>query len=251
MGLACLLLGLSVSGCVRVKKSLLEPNKTVKVIWDIKFDIYDRNPKTAHMCPRDVLGLPALQQVKRGKGSSASSTKQAPVSAKKTNKKPPKYVVSSSELLGAMESSATSTFTAATRFVGKYRQYDRQIVEADVRRLKKLYRNFGFFRTKVFPFDPKIDLRILAQNNAYREFQRVQIRVRICEGPQAQIRKRLISWTPKQPEIKELLEKLPLKPNDRFTTSNYNELKSELSSRLQKNSYVLNRVKGVARPALG
>lgn len=220
----------------------------MKVIWDIKFDIYDRNPKTAHLCPRDVLGLPALQKDKKGKGSKAAATKQSSSAAKQAknkSKKPPKYVVSSSELLGAMESSATSTLTAATRFVGKYRQYDRQIVEADVRRLKKLYRNFGFFRTKVFPFEPKKDLRILAQNNAYREFQRIQIRVRICEGPQAQIRKRLISWTPKQPEIKELLEKLPLKPNDRFTTSSYNDLKAELSSRLQNNSYVLNRVKGL------
>lgn len=233
-----LVFGVFLSGCVSVKPSLLEPEKKVQVIWDIKFDIYDRNAKTRNLCP-------GMQTPTKKKGTSAKKPPTPRRGLLGQAKKPPKLVVSSSKLLGAMESSATSTLTAATRIIGKYRVFDRQIIEADIRRLKKMYRSFGFFRTKIFPFNPKQDLRVLARSNKYRNFERVQIRVRICEGPQAQVRKRLISWTPKQPKVKGLLEKLPLNPNERFTISAYDELKSTLKTRLQGKSYVLNRVKGL------
>lgn len=224
-----------VAGCVTVKPSLLEPHKEVQIIWDIDFLFLDRNPKTQHECQKEDGVEP---------GNSGTATKiQAQVKA--SSKTMPKYVMPNSLLLGAMESAVTSTGTASTRLVGQYRIFDRPILAADIRRLKLLYRNYGFFRAQILPFDEKKDLTILAQNNKYRAFQRIQIRLRICEGPQARVRKQLISWTPNQPNLPDLLKALPLLPDRPYQTPRYNDLKATILQRLQQHSYALAQIKGL------
>lgn len=182
--------------------------------------------------------------------------------------------LSSSTLLSAMASKETSGSLAITRLAltGKYKLYKRSVVYADVRRLKKLYRYHGFYEPQIF-FDEHTDVKVLADINSYRKFERIRLTIRIVEGRRVKITKMTYRWPeryvwlppnvrgrreaglavgvlrwrtgkPVQKELKGVLKKPLIQVGSPFSTPKYKLWKGLLLKRLQDRSFALAAVRG-------
>lgn len=176
-----------------------------------------------------------------------------------------------SSQLSAMNTSPTSFGVRFTRLFGKYKIYKNKTIREDLQRLKALYRYNGYYEPQFF-FSEEKDLKILAGANAYRRFQRVEVRIRIVEGPQIKITQLKYKWPkkyvwlppnsqqksmaglsvgiewqndmPKEKRLKDVLKKPILVKGSPFSTPQYKLWKGVLSKRLQDRSFALAKVRG-------
>lgn len=232
---------MSLVGCVQVKRSEIV-SEIPQVVWSIDFDFLDRGDRA------DVQCFYSDSRKKLSKHSTDGSKSRAlsrPVrsSSQVLDRIIPKIYPSLSQIQSAMETSVVGSGVAVTRLrlLGEYKFLRLSVLRADIRRIKELYRNYGFFRTQVF-FDSAKDLMVLARRSSYRDYQRVSIRLRICEGPQVIVRDLSIKWHPDKPKVSGLLDNAPLRLNGRYTTTGYRETLDRIVLALQSNGYALAKI---------
>ncbi|MCB9639612.1 MAG: BamA/TamA family outer membrane protein [Myxococcales bacterium] len=190
--------------------------------------------------------------------------------------------LSASTLQKAIETAPTPMFTRITRLraTGQFTVYNKAIVRADIQRLQKAYRYYGFYRAKIeeAPESPII----LTQKNGYRPYQRVRVIFKVQEGPQAElvsdaeivwqlgrlpqeyVERKLkqykfwngrgkapslagkVEWRRKIEEgfKQEILKGLKVKKGESFSTPDYQGLKSAIVQRLQDSSFALAEFNG-------
>jgi outer membrane protein assembly factor BamA len=185
-----------------------------------------------------------------------------------------KSILSASTISSAMATAETSGTLAVTRLwlAGKFKIYKRKTVLADVERIRKLYRYNGFYEPQV-DFDESRDLKLLAGANKYRPYHRVQVTIRIVEGPRIKVSKVKYMWPkeyvwlpPNKPgkreagisvgvrgwhvgkephdSLKGVLSDPMIKVGSPFSTPQYKLWKAILLKRLQDRSFAMANVRG-------
>ena len=188
--------------------------------------------------------------------------------------------LSQSNILAGMETATTGLIARFTRLraLGQYSVYDKTILAADIRRLRTLYRYYGFYRSQIdeAPESPVI----LTERTGYRPYKRVRVILNIKEGPQAELvsiaeinwnlgalpkdyvhrkLRQMKKWDGRgnapvpdaatEKEIQEtfkqeILRGFSIQKGQFFSTPNYQAMKGAIIQRLQDASFALAEMRG-------